>query len=65
MRHLWRAARHWHHPNGHDAAHRLDVVALCTRCHVSLHMHLRADAKNRAEVERILTPQRRGEEDEA
>lgn len=30
-------AEHWHHPNGYDKEHRLDVVAVCRACHIAIH----------------------------
>jgi len=30
-------ARLYHHPNGYDKAHQLDVKPLCNSCHVSIH----------------------------
>ncbi len=32
-----RPARGYHHPRGYDADHRLEVVALCGRCHRQRH----------------------------
>lgn len=31
--HCKHSAKHYHHHNGYDPAHWLDVVPVCTRCH--------------------------------
>lgn len=30
-------AKNWHHYNGYEEQHWLDIVALCVRCHVDIH----------------------------
>jgi hypothetical protein len=41
-------AEEYHHPNGYEGDAALDVVAMCTACHTSLHGKKRRAEENRA-----------------
>lgn len=32
-----KAATQYHHPNGYDPPHDIEVVAICNECHLSVH----------------------------